>query len=180
MKILRAVIQIFNIIAILAVLAMVVLVLADVITRYIFKSPIVGAYELVQMLMVCIVPSMGVCLLEKRHIWVDLITAKLSRTGQLVVDILTLGASVIILGLLTWQSYNGILSSIAKNTTYTLLKIPQWPFRAIFFIGMLITFIASIVFMAERISCYRNGGMPKDLRDDEIAVMEAEKYAERS
>ena len=164
--------EVFNIIAIAALVCMLLLVCANVIMRYIFKNPIPGTYELTLALMICLTPCIAVNIMAKQCVWVDVFTAKMSRIGQFIVDIITLPVSVGIIGIMAWQGFNMILKSFTKGTYSAVMdfRLMEWPFRIVYFIAMAMSTLAALAFMIERFGAYRNGGIPHDKTDTDRAI----------
>ncbi len=171
-KLIRQITEIFNIIAVVAMVAMLLLVCANVVMRYIFKNPIPGTYELTQSLMICLTPCIAVNIMAKQCVWVDVVTSKFKRRGQLIMDIATLPVSVAIIGVMCWQGFNMILKSIDKGTYSSIMsfRLMEWPFRAVYFIAMLMATLAALAFMIERFQSYKNGGMPTDENEVDRAI----------
>ena len=151
MKVAKVISDILNIISVLAVLAMLVLVVADVILRASFDKPIIGAVEIVRMLMICIAPSFVCAVIEDKHIKVGLIMDRLGRKGQLVVDIITLLLTSGICALMSWQAWVYTEYAIKYNEYYSLLKIPKWPFELVFCIALGFTALAVLYYLVVRI-----------------------------
>lgn len=151
MKVAKIISDILNIISILAVLAMLVLVVADVLLRALFDSPIIGATEIVRMLMICIAPSFVCAVIEDKHIKVGLIMDNLGRKAQIVVDIITLLLTSGICALMSWQAWVYTKYAIKYNEYYSLLKIPKWPFELIFCIALGVTALAILYYLVIRI-----------------------------
>lgn len=174
-KVMRGIIEAFNWIAMAALVGMLLLVCANVIMRYIFKSPIPGTYELTQMLMICLSPCIAVNIMSKQCVWVDVCTSKLRRTGQLIVDLLTLPCSVGIIGIMAWQGFNMISTSIQKNSYSAIMnfRLYEWPFRLVYFLAMAAATMAALYFAIERFQQYKNGGVPHDENEVDRAKREA-------
>ena len=151
MKVAKIISGILNIISIVAVLAMLVLVVADVVMRYIFSAPIIGATEIVRMLMICITPSFVCAVIEDKHIKVGLIMDRLGRKAQIVADVLSLLATAAICALIAWQAWVYMEYAIKFKEYYTLLKIPKWPFELIFCIAMAFTTLAVLFYLVIRV-----------------------------
>lgn len=151
MKTAKLISDILNIISIIAVLAMLVLVVLDVVLRALFDSPIIGATELVRMLMICIAPSFVCAVIEDQHIKVGLIMDRLGRKGQIVVDIITLLLTSGICGLMSWQAGVYTEYAIKYNEYYSLLKFPKWPFELVFCVAMGFTALAILYYLVVRI-----------------------------
>lgn len=171
-KVIEKITEVFNFIAIAALTIMLLLVCANVVMRYIFKNPIPGTYELTQALMICLTPCIAVNIMAKQCVWVDVITAKFNRTGQMIVDILTLPLSVCIVGVMAWQGFNMILTSYNKGTYSPVMsfRLMEWPFRVVYFIAMTMAALAALAFTIERFLAYQNGGMPKDKSETDRAI----------
>ena len=177
MKVLKWIVEVFNIISIAALVCMMLLVVVNVVMRYIFNNPIPGTYEMTNMLMICLSPCIAVNIMSKQCVWVDVLTARFGRTGQMIIDIITLPTSVVMIGLIAWQSYVMIGSSIKKNSYSQIMtfRLYDWPFRLVFALAMTMACIAALVFMIERFLEYKNGGTPVDKTDADQAK---EKLAE--
>src|SRR3989304_4130225 len=81
------VIQVLLVIAVIILAAMMFLMTADVILRYIFGSPLPGAYELLQFMMSIVIPfGIAYCAHEKGHITVDVLFVFLPAKGQRILD----------------------------------------------------------------------------------------------
>ena len=173
-SVLNRITEIFNIIAVAALVCMLLLVCANVIMRYIFNNPIPGTYELTQALMICLTPCIAVNIMAKQCVWVDVVTAKFNRLGQLIIDIITLPLSVSIIGVMAWQGFNMILSSYEKGTYSSVMsfRLMEWPFRLVYFLAMLMATLAAIAFTIERFEQYKNGGTPVDKNEVDRAIEE--------
>lgn len=171
-KVIEKITEVFNFIAIAALACMLLLVCANVVMRYIFKNPIPGTYELTQALMICLTPCIAVNIIAKQCVWVDVFTAKLSRIGQFIVDIITLPISVVIVGIMAWQGFNMILTSYSKGTYSAIMnfRLMEWPFRIVYFVAMSMAALAALAFTIERLMLYKDGGMPKDKTETDRAI----------
>lgn len=172
--ILNRITEVFNVVAVAALVAMLLLVCANVLMRYIFKNPIPGTYELTQALMICLTPCIAVNIMAKQCVWVDVVTAKFNRIGQLIVDIATLPLSVGIIGMMAWQGFNMILTSYAKGSYSPVMsfRLMEWPFRLVYFLSMLMATLAAIAFTIDRFMQYKNGGTPVDKNEVDRAIEE--------
>lgn len=151
MKVAKIISGILNVISIVALLTMLVLVVIDVVMRNFFSNPIAGATEIVRMLMICITPSFVCAVIEDKHIKVGILMDRLGRKGQAVVDVITLIATAIICGLISWQAWVYTKYAILFKEFYSLLKIPKWPFELIFCIAMGATALAVVFYLVIRL-----------------------------
>lgn len=174
LKVLRKIISVFNIISVCGLLFLLLLTFANVILRYLFDSPITGSYELTRMGMIVLTPAIAVTILAKQCIWVDVLTSRFNRVGQMIIDAISLPTSTVIIGLLAWQAYEMVWNAIEKGTHFTSIMLYEWPFRLVFFIAMSVATLASLVFTIERMMQYRNGGMPHDESEVDAAIKKFE------
>ena len=174
LKILRRIVDVFNVVAIAGLLFLMVLTFLNVILRYLFNAPITGTYEMTRMGLILLTPSIAVTTLAKQNVWVDVLTSHFSRVGQMIVDAITLPTSVIIMGLIAWQALEMALKSYSKGTHFTAITLYEWPFRVVFFVAMAVATLAAIVFTIERMMQYRNGGVPHDMSEVDAAIQKFE------
>ena len=173
-KIIRFITEIFNIVAIIAIVFMLLLVFFNTLLRYAFNSPIPGTFELARMSMICLTPCMAVTVINKKCIWVDVLASRFNRTGQLILDAVTLPAAGIVWGFIAYSAYGHIFRSIRNNTHFTSIRMHEWPFRVVFFVSMVATTLSIFTFAAERLLQYRGGGMPHDETEVEQAIRKAD------
>ncbi len=116
---------ILNLISGAAVTAAMLLVVANVLLRAIFKTPILGTYEFTGFLSVLII-SLGVsyCLLIDGHIAVDFIVEKFPKGLRRVVDIIM---NVLVFGFMavfTWKSFEYAGTLAANNQFSPTTRVP--------------------------------------------------------
>lgn len=174
LKIVGRITEVFNIIAMVTLAALLMLVFFNTILRYVFNSPIPGVFELTRMGMICLTPAMAVTILNKKCVWVDILSSRFGRIPLLILDAVTLPAAGVIWGLIAWQTYTQIFRSINSNTHFTTIKLYEWPFRVVFFIAMSAACLSIVTFTCERLAQYKNGGVPKDEDEVEQAIRKAE------
>ncbi|MGB9661515.1 MAG: TRAP transporter small permease [Moorellaceae bacterium] len=127
----------------LVICAMMLLTVADVGGRYLFNRPVNGAIELIEFMMIIIVfPALAWCVMEEKHIAVDLLMSKFSGRIQASVGVftllLTLGTYVVI----TWAT---IQETLEVNTRTGLLRIPHAPFYWVMSLGLVLFCLAVLV-----------------------------------
>jgi TRAP-type C4-dicarboxylate transport system permease small subunit len=117
---------------------MMLLTVADVIGRYFFNSPIDGAYELTEIMMVTSVfLFIGYTQREKGHIAVDLVVVKLPKRMRIVIDISTHILSLLIFLLLALMNILRSVELMGRNEYTPIIKIPVAPFVLILAFGAL-------------------------------------------
>ncbi|MFC1979477.1 TRAP transporter small permease [Chloroflexota bacterium] len=113
-----------------AVLAtMMLLTGMDVLLRYVFSSPIVGAYELTEfMLLLAVFLGLAYTQRQKAHITVDLVISRLSKKGQAILNSVTYFISLGLLILISWQIVLTAVDELARKHVSTTLAVPVFPF----------------------------------------------------
>jgi len=108
---------------------MMVLTGIDVTLRYILNRPITGSYEITQFMMPIVIAfGLAYCALAKGHVRVDLVTSRLPKRPQAVMNSF---ACLVFLGLfilITWQSLLRAKGMIHTGLTSEVLLIPVFPF----------------------------------------------------
>jgi TRAP-type C4-dicarboxylate transport system permease small subunit len=88
-KPLYRVIRILNSLAVAVILAMVLLLVADVISRRIFNSPLSWGFEMVKVMLAVVVSfTIVYCTTRGGHISIDLVTSRFSPKAQRILDII--------------------------------------------------------------------------------------------
>ncbi|MGI6326659.1 MAG: TRAP transporter small permease [Saccharofermentanales bacterium] len=132
-------------ISILALVVMIVVTIADIFMREVFRNPITGSVEIVRMMMICMSPAFISALFLDRHVSVGLFIDRLGRKGQLAFDVFGYGLSAILCAVLAGQGIVDTLKRMAQRQTYTILKIPTWPFYLLFAVSMGLMGIAIVI-----------------------------------
>ena len=101
----------------------------DVGLRYIFNSPLSGAFELVEYMMAIVIPfSIVYCAEQRGHVSVELILARFPKKIQVLVDILTTLAAMLFTIVIAWQNFLYIGEVYDSHLTSAVLLIPTYPF----------------------------------------------------
>lgn len=118
------------------IFVMMMLTTADVILRYIFNRPILGAYEISQFLLVLVV-SFGVAevMVLRGHVEVELVFERLPRRVQRVLGIITSFISLGFFLILSWQTWAQAKVAWIESYETSTLYIPQAPFLAVLGVG---------------------------------------------
>lgn len=127
-KIMSKIFHIWGIIGLAAIVFMMGLVVVDVILRSFFKTGIVGATELAQMMLIGCLPLGAICLLEGRDIKMDILVSKLPPMLREIIITITYVLEAFILFVLSVQTFAGSVYQKTYMTTFSMLGIPQYPF----------------------------------------------------
>ena len=140
------------------ILAMMMFLTAlDVCLRYIFNSPLSGAFELVEYMMAVVVPFCIVyCAEERGHVAVELILAKFPKKIQTVVDVFTTLAAIAFTVIMAWQNFLYIGEVYDSNLTSSVLLIPAYPFVVRVALGISAFALMLLVHLVDMISKVKN------------------------
>lgn len=124
-------------------LALALLTLADVLGRYVFNLPVLGAVELTEALMVGVIFT-GIVLatVQREHVTVDLLTIGRGRRGrciQKVVGQLIAAAISLLLGAVTWSQAE---SALEYQDRTAMVGLPLGP--VIVFMSLMLFFNAGV------------------------------------
>lgn len=108
---------------------MMLLVIADVIGRFAFDSPVSGAYEITEFLMVIVIFfSITYSELVKGHVTIDIATTRLKQKAQEIISsvmyIFFLATAIV----LTWQMWLYSFHVQKSHLVSGVLTIPIYPF----------------------------------------------------
>lgn len=160
MKVAKVVVDIITVLAMFFLLFMFAVVISNVVMRYVFTSPINGAPEISQMMLICLVSSTSCALLRGNQVWIDVLSQKFSRKATIVLDILTMLTSSAVFIFISVGTFTQMLSLLANGRQYTMLKLPFWPFYAVLAVALLIFAVAILIYMVDRLITYAKGGTP--------------------
>ncbi len=120
----------------IAIAGMMFLSTVDVIGRYFFNSPVLGAYEITEYLMVIMVFSfLAYAQSEKAHISVDIVFNQLPGPCQNVINRVNHFICFILMLILTWRTVYAAIDIKHSREASLLLKIPDYPFAMFTVIG---------------------------------------------
>jgi TRAP-type transport system small permease protein len=123
--------------AVITIFLMMVIIAFTVIARGVFNTPIVGDYELVQLMMVILV-GLGVAYTESidAHVKVGLLVDRFNRKAQAVIDVfvyLLVAGICFIVGTILLKAGIKALTTFLVSTS--ILHIPHYPFQFLLSIG---------------------------------------------
>jgi TRAP-type mannitol/chloroaromatic compound transport system permease small subunit len=128
-----------------------IIVLYEVIMRYVFNSPTIWVFDISQFLMGAIYfLGAAYTLMRNKHSNMDMIYVRLSAKGKAVIDVITGVLALTFLAVLVWQSGLMAYESVLFNETFTqsAFEPPLYPIKIIFFIGcvlFLLQFLANFM-----------------------------------
>ena len=106
-----------------------VLIVVNIIMRKVFVLPIPGAYDLVNLLIATgIGLALSNCALNDGHIAMSLVTDKLSKGKQQIIDIIVYLASLSFWAIVVWQMCVYGISVFNRGVVSPTATIPIYPF----------------------------------------------------
>lgn len=139
-----------NYLGMVALAGMMFLTAADVIGRYLLDSPVTGAFEVTQMLMVLVAfCTTAQTQVRKGHVGVDFFVNQASKTGQSILRSTTDLLSVFLFPVVSWQCFVKGLSFTEQGLTDSTLHVPLAPFMYVIGVG---TAILSLVLIGNYLS----------------------------
>lgn len=126
--------KLFNYIGVCVILFMMFFTATDVLLRYLFNSPIEGAYEAIELMMaVSFCFGIAYTQRQKGHVSVDLLTQKLNERKKNYLKFIVSLLCLLLCILITWQSFlKANVAFSSKESTYGGIgpfgHIPIFPF----------------------------------------------------
>jgi TRAP-type C4-dicarboxylate transport system permease small subunit len=152
-KVSMGIIDIVGFLSLVALVVMMLITSADVILRYLFDSPILGSFELTEILMVSMAGlSLAWCTLKSGHIRVDIITNMFSKKTNKAIDIINYIITAALCGFLVPALINRYIEGVKLDIRTYVLRIPEGPFILLLTFGYFLTFLVLIVKTVKSIS----------------------------
>ncbi len=133
----------------LALFVMMLLTTADVVGRYAFNSPILGAFELTEFLVLILIFSfLAYTQAEKTHVTVDLLVMLFPQRVQRYVDLFNHLVCLLLMALITWMGFQRALEMMEVGETSPNLAVPDYPFVFFLVLGcavMCIEYIRDLI-----------------------------------
>ena len=124
-------------IAAVVILLLMFLTTADVTGRYVFNSPIQGAFDGSEVLMVGVV-FLGIAYVQsmKGHVKVEVLTSWMPQKGQLALDTFGYIVGFFVIALILWQSSLYTWKAfVTHDHTMGIVELPLWPGKSLIPIG---------------------------------------------
>ena len=124
----------------IALFGMMALTMADVIGRYLFNSPILGAFEITEFLVLILIFSfLGYAQAHKVHVSVDLLITMFPRKVQRVIDLINHTVCFLLMILIAWMGAVNALDLMEVGEASPNLSIPDYPFAFFLALGCAVT-----------------------------------------
>ncbi|MBN2282515.1 MAG: TRAP transporter small permease [Deltaproteobacteria bacterium] len=120
--------DVFNWVAAAALTVMMLLTCCDVVLR-LFRHPIPGTYEIVSLLGTVVVAfALAYTTLQGGHIAVEFLVQRFSKRVQNAIDAVNGIISMLLFGIISWQSFMYGLSLRATGEVSLTIQLPIYPF----------------------------------------------------
>ena len=127
---------VLSLVVCLVFFGMMMLTVLDVILRYLFNSPILGAFEITEFMMVFIVfLSLAYTQSQKGHVSVDIFVTILSERKQLFIELISHIIYFLLLLIITWKSVARAIELMESKEVSGTLSIPVFPFYFVVALG---------------------------------------------
>jgi TRAP-type C4-dicarboxylate transport system permease small subunit len=124
----------------------------DVIGRYIFNKPIIGAQEIGTVLLgVMVFFSWGSTQIAKAHVNVDLFTLHFPPRVRAIVDLVTTFLSLILFSLIFWQA---AVTGKDFHEAGRLIYVIHWPLAPFQFVVSFVALVLCLVFIMQMIESF--------------------------
>lgn len=139
----------------ISIAGMTLLSAADVVGRYLFNSPILGAYEITEYLLLIMVFSyLGITQSQKAHINVDIVFNHLSPRFQAILMRINYMICLVMMIIVSYMGVQKVLANIKVGEASILLKIPDYPFAIFLTIGCV---VLTIEFLKDVFAPFNSG-----------------------
>jgi TRAP-type C4-dicarboxylate transport system permease small subunit len=129
---------------------MMVLIIADVVMRYLFAKPIKGVFEVTEE--VLMVMMVFLALAGSHHIRVTFLMERLPQKFRDITRSVLLALTLGFFAVVVWQSWaHAFFSFIKRETSWGLIPFPLYPSRFMVFIGFLFLTLRLLVDFGEHL-----------------------------
>ena len=133
---LRRAIAVANWVGVVALAVMTMITMVDVLGRYLFNRPLLGALELSEVLMVCLVfGAFAVTELRNGHVEVDVVVNRFSSRTRALCEGFAAVLSTAFWGAISWRTALHAANVATAGETTTNLGLPTAPFVSAAAIG---------------------------------------------
>ena len=158
MKVVRIIGLICSYICMALLAAMALLIVADVIARHLFHSPIQGGAEWAQVMLVSCMTSLGASIMTGSMVDINMLTKTFKPKAQLILEVIILIASLVMIILIAYQQFIQGMRSMERNVVWTAINFPQWPFLILFGISYAVAALVVVMTIIRKIIVLTKNG----------------------
>lgn len=139
-------------VTVVCLLLMMIVVAANVLGRFLFRSPLTGTVDSVGLLGALLI-SLGLVpsQIARRNISIPIVTDSLPQQARKIFDSATLFLSIIIVAVFAWTGARFAWEMWLKHEKMTVLWLPVAPFRFVWALGCLMLFIVLVTHLVEKL-----------------------------
>jgi TRAP-type C4-dicarboxylate transport system permease small subunit len=148
-----------NLLSAVCVLILMILVVADILGRYLLNSPVPMTYEVGAFLMVFIV-FLGLAYTQKMgaHIRVEFFTLRLSRRPRASLDIVASILGLLLYATIAYQGFSWAMTSWRVGDYVAgLINIPRWPSQFVVPLGAALLCLQFLADVVQRVTELKRG-----------------------
>ena len=164
MKIIRALCHVFVWICMLCTAAMMLLMVSEVLSRWLFNRAILGSTEWAQVLLCCTMSSFGAAILCNRMTKVDILTSHLKPKTQVILDIIVLFLAAVAIGVLSWRQGAYAVTTYNQHVVFDNIRLPKWIFVAVFSLSYGVAALTTLCVWIRKIHSAIKGDWEKEAR----------------
>lgn len=136
-----------------ALAGMMFLTVADIVMRYALESPMVGAYEIIELLMACVVPlGIAFCAHKHEHVVVDVLYDHLPNGAQKYLNVITSFIAALLTAVIAFYSIVTAVDTYHSKFASVVLRIPKYPIDGWVALGLV---VLSLMFTLDFIRAIR-------------------------
>lgn len=139
-----------------AVIVMAALTVYDVFMRYVFSKPNSGVTEWSQILLIICMTAMAHALVEGRVTAVGTFVDRFPKKANFAIEIIMGVISLAFFVVVGWQMLKMVGTSMTFREAYFVIKFPRWPMYLVLGISFLASGLATIAYVIDRITNYRD------------------------
>lgn len=164
MKVIRALCHVFVWLCMLCTAAMMLLMVAEVLSRWIIGKAILGSTEWAQVLLCCTMSSFGAAILCNRMTKVDILTSHLKPKTQVILDIVVLFLAAVAIGVLSWRQGAYALLTYRQHVIFDNIRLPKWYFVAVFSLSYGVAALTTLCVVVRKICSAVKGDWEKEVK----------------
>jgi len=164
MKIIRGLCHVFVWLCMLFTAAMMLLMVAEVLSRWILNRAILGSTEWAQVLLCCTMSSFGAAILCNRMTKVDILTSHLKPKTQVILDIFMLFLAAVAIGVLSWRQGAYAVTTYNQHVVFDNIRLPKWIFVAVFSMSYGVAALTTLCVMIRKIVSAVHGEWEKEVK----------------
>lgn len=127
----------------LLIISMAFFIFCDVILRYVFNNPMIGAHELVEyMLLICFYLFLADCWNTSTHVRMGIVYTKMTGRVKKAADFFIGATGALLFGAMALKLLDELMYALEADQVSSEIMMPIWPFK-------LVALFSIVVFVAQ-------------------------------